>query len=161
MKKKTNEIKSLAAVVRFSAAERRKGKKIVTTNGCFDIIHVGHTRALRNAKALGDILIVGINSDKSVRAIKGNNRPVVPERERAEVIAALKPVDAVFVFGDKDPRKWLAKVRPDIHAKGNDRTMDEIVERDVVERFGGKVVLLRSWKGGSTTDIIKKILRGK
>jgi rfaE bifunctional protein nucleotidyltransferase chain/domain len=133
----------------------------VTTNGCFDILHVGHIQSLTAAKALGDVLVVGINSDASVRALKGKNRPVVPERERAEIIASLKPVDAVFVFGEADPRKWLAVLKPDVHAKGSDRTMEEIIEKDVVERGGGKIVRLSLKKGRSTTNIIEKIKKDR
>jgi len=161
MAKIKDKPKNLKAVAAFVRREKRKGKKIVTTNGCFDILHVGHIRSLAAAKKLGDILIVGINSDTSVRALKGNDRPIVPEEERAEVIAALEPVDAVFIFGEPDPRPWLAKLKPHVHAKGSDRSMNEIVEKDVVEAGGGKVVLLPLRKGRSTTDIVKKIKRGK
>jgi rfaE bifunctional protein nucleotidyltransferase chain/domain len=156
-----NKVKSLAAIEAFARSKKKKGKKIVTTNGCFDILHVGHIRSLMAAKALGDVLVVGINSDASVRALKGKDRPMVPERERAEIVAALEPVDAVFIFGEKDPRKWLAKLKPNIHAKGSDRNMDAIIEKDVVERGGGKIVLLPLRKGRSTTDLIKKIKQGK
>jgi rfaE bifunctional protein nucleotidyltransferase chain/domain len=159
MKRKTGKIKSLSAVAVFVEAAKKKGKKIVTTNGCFDILHVGHIRSLEAAKALGDVLAVGINSDASVRMLKGKGRPVIPECERAEIIAALKPVDAVFIFREKDPRKWLAKLKPDIHAKGSDRNMDEIIEKDVVERAGGKIALLSLRKGKSTTNLIRKIKR--
>jgi rfaE bifunctional protein nucleotidyltransferase chain/domain len=157
MAKTKNKMHSLAAAEAFVRDAKRKGKKVVTTNGCFDILHVGHIQSLMAAKALGDVLVVGINSDASVRALKGKNRPVVGERERAEIIASLKPVDAVFIFGEKDPRKWLAKLKPDVHAKGSDRTMDEIIEKDVVERSGGKIVRLSLKKGRSTTNIIEKI----
>jgi rfaE bifunctional protein nucleotidyltransferase chain/domain len=156
-----NKIYSFAAAEALVGDAKRKRKKIVTTNGCFDILHVGHLRSLVAAKALGDVLVVGINSDASVRALKGKNRPVVGERERAEIIASLKPVDAVFIFSEKDPRKWLAKLKPDVHAKGSDRTMDEIVEKDVVERGGGKIVRLSLKKGKSTTNIIEKIKKSR
>ena len=149
--------KNLTDVIAFVEKGREKGKKIVTTNGCFDVLHVGHVRSLTAAKALGDILIVGINSDISVGALKGKKRPIMPECERAEIIAALKPVDVVFVFKEKDPRRWLVKLKPDVHVKGNDRKMSEIIEKDVVEKNGGKVVLLPTDKGKSTTNIIKKI----
>ena len=157
MTMKNDKVRSLASVVAFVRDEKKKGKRIVTTNGCFDILHVGHVRSLTAAKALGDVLVVGINSDASVRALKGKDRPVVSERERAEIVASLKPVDAVFIFGEQDPRKWLAKVKPDFHAKGSDRKMDEIIEKDIVERGGGKIVLLSLRKGKSTTNLIKKI----
>ena len=161
MAKIKDKPKNLKAVAAFVKREKKRGKKIVTTNGCFDILHVGHIRSLTVAKELGDILVVGINSDASVRALKGNDRPIVPEEERAEVIAALEPVDAVFIFGEPDPRPWLAKLKPHVHAKGSDRSMNEIIEKNVVEAGGGKVVLLPLRKGRSTTDIIKKIKRGK
>ncbi len=148
-------------VLAFVKQERKKRKKIVTTNGCFDILHVGHVRSLRAAKALGDVLVVGINSDASVRALKGKSRPVIPESERAEIIAALDPVDAVFIFRDKDPRKWLAKLKPDIHAKGGDWDINKLVEKDIVERGGGKIVLLPSCKERTTTALIKKIQEGE
>lgn len=157
MTMKNNKVKSRAAVEAFVKGEKRKGKKIVTTNGCFDILHIGHVRSLAAAKALGDILVVGINADASVRALKGKDRPMVPERERAEIIAALEPVDAVFIFGEKDPRKWLAKLKPDVHAKGSDRAMHEIIEKAVVEAGGGKIVRLPLRKGRSTTKLIQKI----
>jgi len=158
---RNNKEKSFKEVMAFASRERKKGKKIVTTNGCFDILHVGHVRSLAAAKALGDVLVVGINSDASVRALKGESRPIVPERERAEVVASLKPVDAVFIFRERDPRKWLAKLKPDFHAKGSDRKISEIIEKEVVERGGGRVVLLSIRKGKSTTNIIKKIQQGK
>lgn len=156
-----NKIYSLAAAEVLVREAKRKGKKIVTTNGCFDILHVGHLRSLAAAKALGDVLVVGINSDASVRALKGKNRPIVGERERAEIIASLKPVDTVFIFSENDPRAWLAKLKPDFHVKGSDRTMDEIVEKDVVERAGGKVVVFSLKKGKSTTNIIEKIKKSR
>ena len=157
MSKKDNKVKNLAGVVAFVKAEKRKGKKIVTTNGCFDILHVGHVRSLAAARALGDVLVVGINSDASVRALKGENRPIVSERERAEIVAALGSVDAVFIFDEKDPRTWLSKLKPAIHVKGGDRKMEEIIERDIVEKNGGTVVLLPIRKGKSTTNLIEKI----
>ncbi len=149
--------KSLEAVKALVRKEGRGEKKIVTTNGCFDILHAGHVKSLTAAKALGDILIVGVNSNASVRALKGRQRPIVPEHDRAKILAALKPVDAVFIFREKDPKKWLAKIKPDIHVKGGDRKMSEIIEKDVVERYGGRIVLLPPIRGRSTTNIIKKI----
>lgn len=161
MTKGSNKPETFSAIAAFVKREKKKGKKIVTTNGCFDILHIGHIRSLTEAKALGDVLVVGVNSDASVRAFKGRNRPIVPERERAEIVAMLKPVDAVFIFGEEDPRKWLAKLKPNIHVKGGDRNMNEIIEKDVVESGGGKIVLLPLKKGRSTTNIIEKIRSGK
>ena len=108
---------------------RRQGKKIVTTNGCFDVLHVGHVRYLQEAKQMGDILIVAINSDESVRAIKGDKRPLVPEDERAEILAALECVDYVMIFPELDPIQFLRELRPDIHVKGGDYAPDQVIER--------------------------------
>ena len=155
------KIGKLEDVVAFARREKKKGKKIVTTNGCFDLLHIGHIHSLRAAKKQGDILIVGINSDSSVRKIKGKLRPIVPERERAEIIAELKSVDAVIIFKESDPRKWLVKIKPDIHVKGNDRAIEDIIEKDVIERGGGRVVLLSLKKDRSTTNIINKIQNEK
>jgi D-beta-D-heptose 7-phosphate kinase/D-beta-D-heptose 1-phosphate adenosyltransferase len=156
---RNSKIKSLPDIVAFVKAAQKSGKRVVTTNGCFDILHIGHVRYLQEAKKRGDVLVVGINSDASVRAVKGSERPIVPARERAEIIAALGFVDAVFIFSEKDPRKWLARVRPDIHAKGGDRTMGEIIEKEVVEEGGGVVLLLPVEKGKSTSALIEKILK--
>lgn len=158
---KSNKPRSLKAVKDLVRKARKNGKKIVTTNGCFDILHVGHVRSLRAAKRLGDVLIVGVNSDASVRAIKGSGRPIVPGRERAEMLAALDPVDGVFIFGEKDPKKWIAQLKPDVHVKGKERNINEYIEKEVVERGGGKLVLISLRKGKSTTNIIKKIRDGK
>ncbi len=158
---KGSKVKTLAEVVSLANAARRKGKRIVTTNGCFDILHIGHVRYLEAAKKKGDILIVGVNSDASVRGSKGPSRPIVPERERAEVIASLKAADAVFIFPERDPSKWLSKVKPDIHVKGADWTLDRILEREIVEKGGGRIALIPLEKGKSTTNIVRKILGEK
>lgn len=136
---------------------RKQGLRVVTTNGCFDIIHVGHTRSFEYAKSLGDILIVGINSDASVRASKGQGRPIVPGVERAEIIANISSVDYVFIFNTKTPEPWLSKVKPDIHVKGSDYSLQEVVERGVVEKGGGKIVLFTHTGKHSTSRILKKI----
>ena len=161
MPKKNDKLKNFADVASFVKKEKKKGKRIITTNGCFDIVHVGHIRSLQAAKALGDILVVGINSDASVRALKGKERPIVPEQERAEVIAALGAVDAAFIFRTKTPKPWLSVLKPHIHVKGNDRSLNQIIEKDTVEAGGGKIVLFPVQKGRSTTKIIEKIRRGK
>jgi rfaE bifunctional protein nucleotidyltransferase chain/domain len=160
MRQKKNKLGTFADALTLVAREKKKGKRIVTTNGCFDLLHIGHIRSLTEAKAMGDILVVGINSDASVRALKGKSRPVVSERERAEIVASLKPVDAVFIFNEKNPSAWLAKLRPHIHTKGSDRSMDEIIEKRVVERGGGRIALLSLKKGRSTTALINKIRAG-
>ena len=136
---------------------KSEGKKIVTTNGVFDILHTGHVRYLSEAKKMGDVLIVGINSDSSTRALKGNTRPVTSEQDRAEVLSALASVDYVIIFNEQDPRALLAQIKPDIHVKGGDYTLDQITEKDVVEAGGGKVVLVDTLVGYATTNIIQKI----
>jgi rfaE bifunctional protein nucleotidyltransferase chain/domain len=137
---------------------RRAGKTIVFTNGVFDILHPGHVRYLRRARQLGDALIVGINSDRSVRAIKGQARPIVPERERAEIVRSLHGVDAVVVFDEETPDAVISALQPDILVKGADWAEDAIVGRAVVERRGGRVVRIPVEAGYSTTAIVEKIL---
>ncbi len=138
---------------------RRAGKRIVTTNGCFDVLHVGHIRYLQQAKQQGDILIVAINSDDSVRAIKGDKRPLVSEDERAEVLAALECVDYVTIFSELDPIQFLHELRPDIHVKGGDYTLDQIVEREAVESIGAELRLLPGAQGKSTSSLIELIVK--
>lgn len=133
------------------------GKKIVFTNGCFDLIHVGHTRYLTEAAKLGDVLVVGLNSDDSVKKIKGGGRPLIPESERAEVLASLSCVDYVVVFDEDRPDELIREIRPDYHVKGGDYSMEEIPEKDLVESLGGKVVLIPEIEGRSTSKIIEKI----
>ncbi len=157
MKAPKSLVSSFAEVERTTNNARRNGKTVVTTNGCFDILHIGHIRYLAHAKSLGDILIVGVNSDASVRALKGAGRPVVPARERAELVAALKMVDAVFMFNDATPVVWLRKLKPNIHVKGADRTLSQILERRVVEEGGGRIVMAPLTKDHSTTALIKKV----
>ncbi len=137
--------------------ERRQGKRIVTTNGCFDVLHLGHIRYLEEARKLGDLLIVGINSDDSVHRLKGPNRPLNPEADRAEVVAALRCVDYSFVFREDNPIRFVEQLKPDVHAKGGDYTMDRIVERPAVEAGGGRVVLLSWVEGRSTTGILQRL----
>jgi len=136
---------------------RAGGKKIVFTNGCFDILHVGHTRYLNEARKLGDVLIVALNSDSSVRAIKGEKRPIVPEAERAEMLASLRPVDFVTLFSEDTPLELIEFLRPDIIVKGGDWKEEKVVGRDSVLRWGGRVVIVPEVKGASTTGIVDKI----
>lgn len=133
-------------------------RRIVFTNGCFDILHVGHTRYLTQARALGDVLLVAINSDSSTREIKGASRPIVPEDERAEMLAALECVDYVTIFDDVSPRKLIAEILPDVLVKGGDYKLEEIHGREEVERAGGRVVALPFIEGQSTTSIIRRIV---
>jgi len=138
---------------------RRQGKKIVTTNGCFDILHVGHLRYLQKAKEQGDILIVAINSDESVRAIKGDKRPLIPEDERAEILAALECVDYVMIFPELAPIQFLHDLRPDIHVKGGDYKLDQVIERETVESLGGEMRIIPGAPGKSTSNLIEIIIK--
>jgi len=138
-------------------ALKQQGKRVVFTNGCFDLLHPGHTRYLAEARALGDVLIVAVNSDRTVRELKGPHRPVVPEGERAEVLAALRPVDYVTIFDDLTPRAVIARMLPNVLVKGADWGPTEIVGREEVEAAGGEVVSVPLAEGYSTSAIIEKI----
>jgi len=137
---------------------RRAGERITLTNGGFDLLHVGHVRYLRGAKALGGRLVVAINSDESVRALKGEGRPIMPAAERAEIVAALADVDAVVIFPELDVRAIIREIRPDIHAKGTDYTADSVPERDTVAEYGGRVEIVGDTKDHSTSEIIRSRL---
>jgi len=139
---------------------RAVGKRLVFTNGVFDLLHVGHVRYLTQARALGDALVVAINSDRTVRELKGADRPVFNEAERAEIVAALRVVDYVIVFDDVSPRSLIAELLPDVLVKGGDYGLDQIHGREEVEAAGGKVISLPFVEGSSTTDLIKKMSRG-
>ena len=135
---------------------KAKGKRIVFTNGCFDILHVGHVRYLKEAKALGDILILGLNSDSSVKSLKGSDRPINNESDRAEVLSALKAIDYVVIFDEKTAENIVGEVKPDIYAKGGDYSIDTLPEAKIVAEHGGKTVLLQLVDGKSSTNIINK-----
>jgi len=143
---------------------KEKGKKIVFTNGCFDILHIGHVRYLNQAKELGDILVLALNSDSSVRSIKGPSRPVVPQDERAYIMASLDMVDYVTIFDEETPRELIEYLEPDILVKGGDWSEDSVVGRESVKKSGGKVVIVPQFNASSTdhpastTNIIEKIL---
>ena len=137
---------------------REGGRRLVFTNGCFDLLHVGHVRYLREARSLGDALLVAINSDPSVRALKGAGRPLMNESERAEVLAALAAVDFVTVFEEESPRPLIAELLPDVLVKGGDYSTDEIHGREEVEAAGGRVLALPFVEGASTTGIIERVL---
>jgi rfaE bifunctional protein nucleotidyltransferase chain/domain len=147
------------AILRFGR-EKRNGRLIVFTNGCFDLLHPGHIGSLERARALGDALIVGLNGDASVRELKGAGRPVLPERERAEILAALECVDAVVIFEELTPREVIARLLPDVLVKGGDWPGDQIVGREEVEAAGGRVVSVPVVPGYSTTEILRKIRAG-
>jgi D-glycero-beta-D-manno-heptose 1-phosphate adenylyltransferase len=136
---------------------RKEGKRIVTTNGCFDILHVGHVRILNQARHQGDVLIVGINSDESVQKLKGPSRPINSERDRAEVLLNLRSVDYVTVFGEQTPVEFLTEIKPNIHVKGADYTPEQLAETPVVTGFGGVVKILELVPGKSTSSIVSRI----
>ena len=153
-----NKIKTLKELILIVERLKKQDKKIVTTNGVFDILHYGHVKYLEQAKRLGDILIVGVNTDKSVKQNKGDKRPINDEKSRMSVLAALKSVDYVFLFDEKDPRNWLNKLKPNIHVKAGDYKLSKIIEKGAVESNGGKVMIVKAEKGYSTTDLINKII---
>lgn len=137
---------------------RRQGHKVILTNGAFDLLHVGHIRYLQAAKELGGKLVVAVNSDESVRALKGEGRPLMPAEERAEILAALADVDAVVIFPERDVRAIIHEIRPDIHAKGTDYTPDSVPEAEVVKCYGGRVQIVGDPKDHSTSEIIRSRL---
>src|SRR5215210_3959173 len=146
-------------LVREREQARREGKRLVFTNGCFDLLHPGHVRYLNRARALGDALVVALNSDRSVRALKGEGRPILTEGERAEVMAALEAVDYVTIFDEETPRELIAVLLADVLVKGGDWPIEQIVGREEVEAAGGKVLSLPYVEGSSTTDILGRILK--
>ena len=144
----------LASILQQAKAD---GDVVVTTNGCFDVLHLGHLRYLQAARQLGDLLVVAINSDSSVRQLKGENRPLVPEEERAEMLAGLECVDYVVIFPEATPIDLLSELKPNIHVKGGDYKLEQLIERDVVEANGGKVIVGLNVPGKSTTNLIEVI----
>ena len=155
MKEKIKQRKELLKIIKDLKA---KGKRIVFTNGCFDLLHIGHIRYLEEARALGDFLVVGVNSDSSVRKLKGPQRPVLPEEERAEILSGLGCVDYITLFDEIDPLKLITSLHPHILVKGGDWTKEQTVGKEVVERSGGEVVIIPFVKGASTSNLIKTIL---
>ena len=138
-------------------AKRENGARVVLTNGCFDVLHVGHVRYLAGARELGDVLVVGVNSDEQVARLKGPGRPVLPENERAELVAALESVSYVTVFNEPTVEELLLALKPDIHAKGTDYTEDSVPERDVVRSYGGRVAIVGDPKDHSTSAILARL----
>jgi D-beta-D-heptose 7-phosphate kinase/D-beta-D-heptose 1-phosphate adenosyltransferase len=151
------KLKSLEELAAIAAAARAKGRTVVFTNGCFDLLHRGHVHTLRQAKAAGDLLIVALNSDRSVKSIKSPQRPILPETDRLELIAAMEMVDYVILFDDPDPRRLIEAIQPQILAKGGDWSSARIIGADIVEAAGGRVALIPYLKGFSTTEIIERI----
>ena len=155
----SGKLKNLDELVTIAAQTRQKGKSVVFTNGCFDILHRGHVHVLRQAKATGDVLIVALNSDRSVRQLKGEKRPVLSETDRIELIGAMEMVDYLIVFDDLEPYKLIAAIKPDVLAKGGDWSAQTMVGADVVQRAGGRVVVIPYLKGFSTSEIIERIMK--
>jgi len=153
MKKKIIEFKTADIIIK----NLRKNKKVVFTNGCFDIIHIGHARYLKEAKDCGDILVVGLNSDESVKRLKGNSRPIISENDRAEMLSHLESVDFVIIFNEETPLNLIKKVKPDVLVKGGDWKIDQIVGSQLVLKNGGEVKSLSFIDGISTSKIIEKI----
>ncbi len=155
-----DKIKTLRALLPVLEKLRRSGQQIVFTNGCFDLIHIGHVRYLREAKGAGDVLVVGLNSDRSVRGLKGPGRPLVPEGERAELLAALEMVDYVVIFDRPTPRELIAAISPAVLVKGGDWEKERIAGADEVEAAGGWVLIVPLVPGRSTSGLIDKIVEG-
>ena len=153
------KIHSLEKLVPVIEGHRQAGQTIVFANGCFDLVHVGHIRYLQGARALGDLLVVGLNSDDSVRNLKGTGRSLMPEKERSEIVAELSCVDYLVVFNEPTVEHLLQALRPDIHCKGSDYTEDTVPERKVVLSYGGRVAIVGDPKDHSTRDLIKKIIQ--
>lgn len=141
-------------------AARAKGAAVVFTNGCFDVLHAGHVRYLTKARAMGDFLVIGLNSDDSVRRLKGNGRPINTEDDRAEVLDALRAVDAVTIFDEPTAEALIAMVRPDVYVKGGDYTLETLPEAKIVQEYGGRVEFVPLVEGRSTTNVIERIRSG-
>jgi D-beta-D-heptose 7-phosphate kinase/D-beta-D-heptose 1-phosphate adenosyltransferase len=155
----SKSVLSLEELIKVVSLATSIGKTVVFTNGCFDLIHGGHIEFLQKAKDKGDILVLGLNSDKSVTALKGEGRPIKTEKERANIISALKYVDYITIFDEETPEEIIREVRPDILVKGNDYDINKVVGREIVEGYGAKVELIPIVKGLSTTNIVEKILK--
>jgi rfaE bifunctional protein nucleotidyltransferase chain/domain len=161
MRRRSPAVSSRAEAAAFAKRVRSSGGTVVFTNGVFDLLHPGHVRYLRAARALGDALIVAVNSDRSVRAYKGPTRPINPEAERAELLLALDCVDAAVIFDEDTPHEIVSSIQPDVLVKGADWGPDNIVGRDVVEARGGRVVRIELAPGHSTTDLIARVRMGQ
>jgi len=153
------QVVSLKKLKEFRKKWRKQGKKLVFTNGCFDLLHLGHIRYLKKAKSLGDILVVGLNSDRSVKKIKGEKRPILPEKERAEILSSLWFVDYVVLFNEETPERLIRELEPDVLVKGADWKLKEIVGADLVRSRGGVVRRIPLYKSRSTTSVIDEIIR--
>ena len=155
-----NKLRSFEQTLEIARQAQARRQTVVFANGCFDLIHVGHVRYLESARALGDLLILGLNSDRSVRSLKGRDRPVMSDSERAEILSAFESVDVVLIFDDPTVDRLLAELRPDIHAKGTDYSLDSVPERETVRSYGGRVAIVGDPKDHSTGDILRQLRRG-
>jgi D-glycero-beta-D-manno-heptose 1-phosphate adenylyltransferase len=153
------EVLSEDQLVDAVARDRAQGRRIALANGCFDLLHVGHVRYLRGAAAEADRLVVAVNDDRTVTALKGPGRPIVPANERAEIIAAFQSVDYVVVFGDRTVERLLLVLKPEVHCKGPDYTVDSVPERGVVQSYGGRTVIVGDEKNHSTRDVVARLIR--
>lgn len=152
-----SKLATLPALIELADGWRARGKKLVLANGAFDLLHVGHVRYLQGARALGDVLVVAVNSDASVRKAKGEGRPVIPQGERTELLCALECVDCVTLFDEPDVRHLIAALKPQVHAKGTDYTAEAVPERAEVEKYGGRVAITGDPKDHSTTDTVVRL----
>jgi D-glycero-beta-D-manno-heptose 1-phosphate adenylyltransferase len=155
------KLKTLIELVSTVRELRSQGKQVVFTNGCFDLLHRGHVRYLDQAKSLGDVLIVAINGDDSVRALKGRDRPVMSQEERAEIVAALAAVDYVLIFEELDPERVIWALQPDVLVKGGDWTVEQVVGRQIVESRGGRVCTLPYVEGASSSQLLRRVREGE
>lgn len=154
---KSKKFKTLPQLKKIIAREKKKGKMIVLANGCFDLFHVGHIRYLREARRAGDVLVVALNSDSSVRRLKGKGRPLLKQEERAEILSAFSMVDHITIFGELNVEKILLALKPDVHAKGSDYTVWTVPERETVKSYGGKIAIVGGPKVRSTSELIRGI----
>jgi D-glycero-beta-D-manno-heptose 1-phosphate adenylyltransferase len=153
----SERIVNRSELIELVRRKREGGAKVVLANGCFDILHAGHVRYLAGARALGDLLVVGVNSDEQVRALKGPGRPILPEAERAEIVASLEAVALVTIFSEPTVEELLLALKPDVHAKGTDYTENTVPEREVVRSYGGRVAIVGDPKDHSTTELLDKL----
>ncbi len=158
---KPKKLRSLAELKKIIEAQKRRGKRIVLANGCFDLFHVGHIRYLRDSAAQGDVLVVALNSDSSVRALKGAGRPFLPQKERAEILAAFEFVDCITIFHEPNVEKILLALKPDVHSKGSDYTVETVPERETVKSYGGRVFIAGGPKVRSTRDVVNLVAARK
>lgn len=154
---KPAKLKTLAEMQEIVSRFREKGKRVIFANGCFDLLHVGHIRYLREARALGDLLLVGLNGDKSVQTLKGEGRPLMTVQDRAEILSALECVDYLLIFDDLTADQVLSELRPDVHAKGTDYTEHTVPERETVRAYGGKVAIVGDPKAHSTREYLRRL----